>query len=236
MVWSVHTCFVIWKYGMFKTNQPTEIGARLQRDPSCVAAEECTHGISDSSPWAEARQSLCLFCKPRQDNCCKLRCWGSLLKRTCVCELGVPGKPGASGPLGSQGSGIPGLTQVPSMPTQGQVLDCTRLPKSCQLEGNPCLVSNSSAPASRDHIPPPSSHQGQSGPRVAHLPHHSLGTCCFYWPGGFLLALYLDSLSSLSVTHLNITLSQSLQMTLHPMIWHDIFIAFVSVQKSHVFA
>ena len=50
---------------------------------------------------------------------------------SCVCELGVPGKPGASGPLGSQGSGIPGLTRVPSMPTQGRVPDCARLPKPC---------------------------------------------------------------------------------------------------------
>lgn len=58
--------------------------------------------------------------------------------------------------FGQPGSGIPGLTKVPSMPTQGQVLDYTRRPKFCQLEGNPCLVSNSSAPASRNHIPPPS--------------------------------------------------------------------------------
>ena len=156
MVWSVYTCFVIWNHGMFKTNQPTESGVRLQQDPSCVEVEECTRAINDSLPWTEARQSLCLFCKPWQDNRCRLRCWGSLLKRTSVCGLGVPGKPGASAPLGSQGSGIPGLTKVPSMPTQGQVLGCTRWPKLCQLEGNPCLVSNSSAPASRDHIPPPS--------------------------------------------------------------------------------
>lgn len=235
MVWSVQACFVIRKHGMFKTSQPTESGARLQWDPSCAEAEECTHGRSDSSPRTEARQSLCLFCKPCQDNYCKLRRWGRLLKRTCSCGLGVPGKPGAAGPLGSQASVSPGLTQVPSMPSQGQVLDCTRLPKSCQLEGNPCLVSNSSTPVSRDHIPAPSSHQGQSGPRAAHLPQPGPGACCLYWPGGFLLALYLDSLLSLSATHLNVTLSQSLQMTLHPMIWRDIFIAFVSVQKSYVF-
>ena len=117
MVWSMQACFVIWKHGMFKTSQPTESGARLQRDPSCVEAEECPHGLSDSSPRTEARQSLCLFCKPCQDNCCKLRRWGRLLKRTCACGLGVPGKPGAAGPLGSQGSVSPGLTQVPVLHT-----------------------------------------------------------------------------------------------------------------------
>lgn len=170
MAWSVQACFVIRKHGMFKTSQPTESGARLQWDPSCAEAEARTHGLGDSPPWTEAQQSLCLFCKPCQDNCCKWRRWGRLLKRACACGLGVPGKPGAAGPLGSQGSVSPGLTQVPSMPSQGQVLDCTWLPKSCQLEGNPCLVANSSTPVSRDHIPAPSSHQGQSGPRAAHLP------------------------------------------------------------------
>ena len=139
----------------------------------------------------------------------------------------------------------PVLTEVPSMPTQANVHDCTRLPKFCQLEGTPYSVSqpsNTSTPVPSVLTPPAST--PLTNPRVAfsvplRVPQPSqqgLCTCCFHWPEGSFLALYLCSLFSLSGTHLNVTLSEGSQMTLQPMIWLVIFIAFISVQKSYVFA